>query len=246
MVKRSEGPFSAGKCQVHDEMLGVYDGAAVFDSEGAPFCLIEMDNCIGGDLAAAKARATRIAEALNRSEGHDRVQPFEPSGSYRDNFRDVGQLRAAAFQLSDALRGTEHHDLAAELHDSICAMLPGSADLTARAVREMIGHPDHPAEAMGQVPGDGRHDPSWPESWGEPVDLWKPAQMGDGSWQAVLDRRLGEKKTRTYDFEEIRHLDGWRLKPVRFAGEAACENRCAILNCRQRLDRSEEASDGAR
>jgi hypothetical protein len=66
-----KGPFAAGKCQVHDETPGVYDGAAVFDAEGQPFCLIASDDCVGGDLSAAKARATRIAESLNLTEGYD-------------------------------------------------------------------------------------------------------------------------------------------------------------------------------
>lgn len=69
-MKRSEGPFTAGKCQVHQEEPGVYDGAAVFDAEGEPFCLIAADSCAGGDLSAAKARAQRIAELLNKTEGH--------------------------------------------------------------------------------------------------------------------------------------------------------------------------------
>lgn len=69
-MRRSEGPFTAGKCQVHQEEPGVYDGAAVFDGEGQPFCLIAMDDCVGSDLHAAKARAQRIAESLNRTEGH--------------------------------------------------------------------------------------------------------------------------------------------------------------------------------
>lgn len=64
------GPFTAGKCQVIDETPGHYDGAAVFDKEGDPFCYVLEDDCIGGDAAAAKARATRIAESLNRTEGH--------------------------------------------------------------------------------------------------------------------------------------------------------------------------------
>ena len=61
----SAGPFTAGRCQVYDETPGVYDGAAVFDSTGEPFALIPDDLAIGGH-PGARARATRIAEALNK------------------------------------------------------------------------------------------------------------------------------------------------------------------------------------
>lgn len=59
------GPFTVGDCQVYTEEPGQYDGVAVFDSEGQPFCLIADDLAIGG-RAGARARAQRIAEALER------------------------------------------------------------------------------------------------------------------------------------------------------------------------------------
>ena len=68
-MTRSSGPFTAGKCQVFTEESGEYDGAAVFESDGQPFCLIPDDLAIGGN-AGARARATRIAESLNKTEGH--------------------------------------------------------------------------------------------------------------------------------------------------------------------------------
>lgn len=60
------GPFSAGKCAVFDNEI---DGAAVFDAEGQPFCLIGDDMAIGGRQGAI-ARAQRIAESINRTEKH--------------------------------------------------------------------------------------------------------------------------------------------------------------------------------
>ena len=65
----SKGPFTAGKCQVYAETPGEYDGAAVFEADGQPFCLIADDLAIGGRPGAI-ARAQRIAESLNKTEGH--------------------------------------------------------------------------------------------------------------------------------------------------------------------------------
>lgn len=58
------GPFTAGKCK-----CSAVDGAAVFDVTGETFCFVADDNCHGGN-SAARARATRIAEVLNKVEGH--------------------------------------------------------------------------------------------------------------------------------------------------------------------------------
>lgn len=67
---RSRGPFTASKCQVDTEEEGRFDGAAVFEVDGQPFCYVRVDDCVGGHLSAAKARAQRIAESLNKTEGH--------------------------------------------------------------------------------------------------------------------------------------------------------------------------------
>lgn len=62
-----------------------------------------------------------------------------PEGSYHDKFKTVGALRAAAFQLSEALNGTELKPLARDLHDSICRFLPGPPNTSAEEVRFMMG-----------------------------------------------------------------------------------------------------------
>lgn len=67
MTDRAAGPFTAGKCMVVSD--DDYDGAAVFEASGEPFCFVTDDIAIGG-RAGAIARATRIAESLNWSEGH--------------------------------------------------------------------------------------------------------------------------------------------------------------------------------
>lgn len=63
-----DGPFTAGPCDDWAEG-GEYDGVAVFSADDGrqPFALIDDDLCIGG-RAGAKARATRIAESLNRDQ----------------------------------------------------------------------------------------------------------------------------------------------------------------------------------
>jgi hypothetical protein len=68
-----EGPFTAGKCMVVDDAN--YDGAAVFSADGQPFCFVTDDIAVGG-RAGATARATRIAEMLNRQEGHGKPAPY--------------------------------------------------------------------------------------------------------------------------------------------------------------------------
>lgn len=69
MTTKAAGPFTAGDCVVHSEDGVTIDGAAVFDVEGQPFCLVADDDAVGGHHGA-RARATRIAESLNRTEGH--------------------------------------------------------------------------------------------------------------------------------------------------------------------------------
>lgn len=63
-----KGPFVT---QQEDE-----GNQTVRDAAGLPFCWVIAAECVGGDKAAAKARATRIAEALNVQEGHSKPIPF--------------------------------------------------------------------------------------------------------------------------------------------------------------------------
>lgn len=60
-----DGPFTAGKCMVVSD--DDYDGAAVFGNDGQPFAFVTDDVCVGGRPGAI-ARATRIAESLNRDK----------------------------------------------------------------------------------------------------------------------------------------------------------------------------------
>jgi hypothetical protein len=72
-----EGPFRVEKGLTHlggDMAVGGEEPAMVqlvevAGADGSPFCYVLPEDCHGGDMTAAKARATRIAEALNRSQG---------------------------------------------------------------------------------------------------------------------------------------------------------------------------------
>jgi hypothetical protein len=44
--------------------------ALVMDASDEVFCVVNVRDCVGRDGDAAKARATRIAESLNKTEGH--------------------------------------------------------------------------------------------------------------------------------------------------------------------------------
>lgn len=66
--ERGKGPFAV----VADEATG---RAAVMDATGAGFCSVDRLDCHGHDLSAAKARARRIAESLNKTEGFGGTQP---------------------------------------------------------------------------------------------------------------------------------------------------------------------------
>lgn len=57
------GPFAA---QAYENV----DDVAVIDRGGARVCFVYAEDCAGGDKAAAKSRAQRIAESLNKTEGH--------------------------------------------------------------------------------------------------------------------------------------------------------------------------------
>lgn len=61
-----DGPFTAGKDTWSARELGDGEMLAVMDGAGEMFCYLQLNDCAGMDKAAAKARATRIAECLNR------------------------------------------------------------------------------------------------------------------------------------------------------------------------------------
>jgi hypothetical protein len=68
MTERSKGPFTIGD---GSPIFGSGETAReIMDASGARFALVLSRDCAGGDLTAAKARATRIAESLNKTEGH--------------------------------------------------------------------------------------------------------------------------------------------------------------------------------
>lgn len=62
-----KGPFTT---KATKDATGPAGSVVVLDASGETFCFVDSDYCVGGDLSAAKARATRIAEALNKGEGH--------------------------------------------------------------------------------------------------------------------------------------------------------------------------------
>lgn len=61
-----KGPFRAWKDKV--DLFGQGSAVPIVDSGDRPFAYVLLDDCVGGDLSAARARATRIAESLNRTE----------------------------------------------------------------------------------------------------------------------------------------------------------------------------------
>jgi hypothetical protein len=65
LADRGDGPFQA---QAYENTSTV----AVIDRSGEQFCLVYARDCAGKDKAGAKARAERIAESLNKTEGHAR------------------------------------------------------------------------------------------------------------------------------------------------------------------------------
>lgn len=69
-MARSKGPFAAHKFTLNATGHDPIDGAIIVDSDQALFAFIPAVNCIGADPMAALARATRIAESLNKTEGH--------------------------------------------------------------------------------------------------------------------------------------------------------------------------------
>lgn len=67
--EQGKGPFVGERVKDDHGPTVLGDHAVIRDSTGAPFCYVATRDCHGGDLSAAKARATRIAESLNKSEG---------------------------------------------------------------------------------------------------------------------------------------------------------------------------------
>lgn len=70
------GPFGSGEADVYEEG-GEHDGAAVFDEDGQPYCLIAADLCVGGKTGAL-ARAVTIASILNRDFATRLPPPIRP------------------------------------------------------------------------------------------------------------------------------------------------------------------------
>lgn len=69
------GPFTAkagdallGQIAVGGEDIEAVPAAVVFDQIGEPFAYVAPEDCHGGDMTAAKARAQLIAESLNRDD----------------------------------------------------------------------------------------------------------------------------------------------------------------------------------
>lgn len=71
-----KGPFATKATADKDGPAG---SVIVTDSSGEVFCYVDSDYC-AGDFTAAKARATRIAEALNQREGHAEPAPYIDEG----------------------------------------------------------------------------------------------------------------------------------------------------------------------
>jgi hypothetical protein len=70
MAERGKGPFAAGKGWQLSSNGGEHDVVPVEDAAGNEFALVFARSCAGRDKTAAKARAQRIAESLNKTEGH--------------------------------------------------------------------------------------------------------------------------------------------------------------------------------
>lgn len=79
-----DGPFTFGPCSVNTE--NDCDGAAVFEPDGQPFCLIDSDTVIGGDPLP---RAQMIAALLNAASEKAKVFNL---GEYPDNVADCHSM----------------------------------------------------------------------------------------------------------------------------------------------------------
>lgn len=66
-----KGPFSVAKANTGCELV------EVLDASGAPFAQVIVAHCVGKDITAAKARASRIAEALNGRPYETADHPIE-------------------------------------------------------------------------------------------------------------------------------------------------------------------------
>lgn len=62
---KGKGPFRSARFDFADT-----PGSVVFDCQRDVFCVIPAGTCAGSSEDAAMARATRIAESLNKTEGH--------------------------------------------------------------------------------------------------------------------------------------------------------------------------------
>lgn len=61
MKRGGPGPFIVAATTSSEHMI-------VLDGGGEKFCWVDPADCAGGDRMAAKARAQRIVEALNKAD----------------------------------------------------------------------------------------------------------------------------------------------------------------------------------
>lgn len=64
MTDKGAGPFRIDS----DSNFGGMPVVTILDAAGGAFCFVAPSDCAGGDMSAAKARGTRIAEALARAD----------------------------------------------------------------------------------------------------------------------------------------------------------------------------------
>jgi len=67
-----KGPFVIANEPATLAPNGDLKAVQVVDQLGEPFCYVAPLHCHGQDWSAAKARAQRIVESLNRTEGHSK------------------------------------------------------------------------------------------------------------------------------------------------------------------------------
>jgi hypothetical protein len=73
MAGPSSGPFAVRKNEVIAEAQGEpIFASTILDADGNCFAHVLNDDCAGMDAHAAQARAQRIAESLNKTEGHSK------------------------------------------------------------------------------------------------------------------------------------------------------------------------------
>lgn len=63
------GPFTSGEIYEQGDKAPIAVSAAVFASDGHPYCFVEPDTVVGGTIEACTARCADIAAALNAVDG---------------------------------------------------------------------------------------------------------------------------------------------------------------------------------